>query len=288
MKYRRLTIFTFLIVTVVGFGPLESTSLCNPLFQPRTDVSGHHAAPLFVLMAHFWPYREVYASDPPDFVLYEDGTLIYYRLKDMEDRYSGRFLFAKLTPEEVAVIKRKINPQAFYTFKERYRPRIKATHEPNRFMVLRRPDGSYKSVSVYGSLRGTDKDRLVEDAPDALIEAIEFVEEYHNSKAREWVPEYFEVVIWPAREKSNKTVKWPKGWPNLTSSQTIKHKGCERYSLYIHKSHEKVLSNLLFRQWKSQAAFQIDGRRWSAELRIPFTSEMIWLNAGGFKIRECD
>lgn len=242
-------------------------------------------------MAHFWAYREVYGADPPDFVLYEDGTVIYYRLSDLTNRYSGRFLSAKLTPREVAGIMEKLNPKIFETFENSYRAKAVASHLPYRFMVLRRPDGSYKKVTVSGFLRDSGlesgNERAVENAPEELLQAIEFVERYENFESKEWVPEYFELIIWPATEKTDKTLDWPKKWPNLNSPQTVKHKGCERYSMLIHKSDKKELSNFLYKAWKPNTAIKIGGRNWEVEIHIPFPSEATWLDIGQFKIREC-
>ncbi len=109
------------------------------------------------------------------------------------------------------------------------------------------------------------------------METIEFVNTYDSPKAQEWSPEYFEVTIEPDDEDSKKTLQWHEGWPDLNDPYSIKHKKFGRYSLFIHKSHNKELAQLSYKQWKSRAAILINNQRWKMEVRTPFPSEMIWL-----------
>jgi hypothetical protein len=311
MKYR-LTRFLVCLLLISGFLYANESRSVYSRASLKSNIPVNETfeepVPLLVLV-EFSPWVAAYGSAEPAFVLYDDGTVIYY---DRDKIDVGRHFSAKLTPQEKSQILEKINPQAFYSFDKGYVPQQReSTGEdtiqttvsdlPSRLIVLRKPDGSYKKVSIYGYLESEvsaeDVERMmhgekygfvVGNAPKALIDAIAFLYAYNTPQAKQWWPEYFEVIIWPYTADSKKSLKWPKGFPDLSDARTIKHKNYERQSLFVHQSRKKELFELIWKKNRQtpRAALRINDQRWDAEIRSPFPSENVWLGSGKNNFRE--
>lgn len=244
--------------------------------------------PLFVF-TYISPWREVYGSDSPEFVLYQDGTVIFTKCREKDNPYSCYYNMAKLTSSEVSQIMEKLHSQEFYSFEEHYSPdtsKVAVSDLTYRLFVMRKPDGTYKEVSTYGALSGDKTGYVAENVPSALKEIVAFVTSYDNNNLVEFYFEYHEVVIKPYNDDSKKKLKWSKDLPNLSDSKTIKHKEYGRYSLFVPNSLFYKVRQIIRKQLKSEdnsgyPPVLINNQKWEIEARIPFPSEAVWL--GNFR-----
>ncbi|MBK6749773.1 MAG: hypothetical protein IPG67_07170 [Acidobacteria bacterium] len=109
--------------------------------------------------------------------------------------------------------------------------------------MLRRKDGSYKTIKTYGTLgeRGNPDYRVL-NMPDSLRNAFNFLWKYDNPKATNWQSDFAEFVFWKYEGDSNKNVTWPKIEDIYKVS--FKDGDEEFYSIFISESMEKPYSLL--------------------------------------------
>jgi hypothetical protein len=258
------------IVMVCGIAGLAIFDHFHAAGITRTQgQSERQPKPSFVLV-EYNPWAMVIGADSPTFALYDDGTVIYWKSVGR----GGKYLSAKLTGQEVSELLKKINPQAIEVLNNHYEPAAGITDQPTYLMAAQRPDGSYKGVSIYGSLRSDGLFLRAKRVPQALIDAFQSVSAYDNSNARDWLPDFIEVMIWPYEYAPDENLAWPKEWPNLSDSKTVKRG--DSYSLFIEKSHYGDLSTFLSKRREKQAV-QIEGRKWAISIRFPFPNESVWI-----------
>lgn len=286
--------------TIIKFA-LVILVLCNCLTAQKTTTTqaptqnnllfhnlSNELVPIFVF-TYLSPWKMAYGSDTPQFVLYQDGTVIYVKYTEKDNPYSGIYLTARLSPEEVSQIMKKINPDDFFSFNERYTPDFSesvSSDLPQRLLVLRKSDGTYKSVSLLGGFGGREykKGISVENVPKDLAELIKFADSFDTAKSEGWQSEYYEVIIEPSDDESKKIVKWSKKLPDLTDPKTIKHKEFGRYSLFIPKTQIVEFEKIWYkynRKSRDEMAVLINNQKWDIEVRTPFPSEILWL--GNFR-----
>jgi hypothetical protein len=125
---------------------------------------------------------------------------------------------------------------------------------------------STKIVSVYGNLRVDQKAR--KETPKSFLMVYDRIVRYESSKAREWVPATIEVLLSDYSNSPEVPQKWPKAWPDLKSSKTVKRSD-KLYSLYLDKKQLEELKKLLGSLKKKQAV-EVNGRKFSVSYRMPF------------------
>lgn len=283
MKNSFIKLTLLILASSIGVSAQKAN---RPESQKPTAIIVHNlddkAVPLFVF-TYLNPWRKIYGSDMPEFVLYQDGTVFFTKCREKDNPYSCEYRMAKLSVQETSQMMNKLLPEAFYSLKPRYFPggSITVSDLAERVFVMRKPDGTYKEVSTYGALSGNKPGYAADNVPDTLREIVEFVTSYDNLNATEFGVDYCELVIEPYDGDSNKNLKWPKDMPDLKDSKNIKHKEYGRYSLFIKWAQYKKLRDITYKQWKSKAAILINNQRWDAEIRTPFPSEAIWL--GNFR-----
>jgi hypothetical protein len=282
---------TFLI-SVLNFSIIGQDAKHNQT-QSTTETKilfhnlNNKAVPLFVF-TYISPWRKIYGSDSPEFVLYQDGTVVFTKCEEKDNPYSCYYVMAKLSSEEISRAMEKIYSQEFYSFDNHYSPdtsKAAVSDLTYRLFVMRKPDGTYKHVSIYGALSGDKTGYVAENVPAALKEIAEFATSYDNANPIEFGFEYYEVAIEPYSDDSKKNLKWSKDLPDLNDSKTIKHKEYGRYSLFVPNNLFYKVKQIQYKQLKSKnssyPAVLINNQRWEIEARIPFPSEAIWL--GNFR-----
>lgn len=239
--------------------------------------------PLFVF-SYVDPWRNVYGSDSPQFILYEDGTVIFVVCREKDNPYSCYYRMSKLSAAQRAETMNELNPDAFYSFASRYYPddSITVSDLTSRVLMMRKPDASYKSVQTYGALSGDEKGYVAKDVPQALKNLVELVTTYRRDDVIDFDFEFEEIVIRPFDDdKSSRDLKWSKELPDLNDIRTIKHAKYGRYSLFLSRSQNKNFQKIWWRFVKSNysdsVAFLINGKKWKIERRLPFPSEATWL-----------
>ncbi|MBK7934816.1 MAG: hypothetical protein IPK01_15370 [Acidobacteria bacterium] len=218
----------------------------------------------------------------PAFVLYEDGTVIYDGAKEPG---SYQYFTVKLTPEEVVTLLESIQSAKFESYRALYThtDRLAITDLPSPFVMLRRKDGSYKTIKTYGTLgeRGNPDYRVL-NMPDSLRNAFNFLWKYDNPKATNWQSDFAEFVFWKYEGDSNKNVTWPKIEDIYKVS--FKDGDEEFYSIFISESMEKPYAQAYWKARRKRAALKMDGKRWDFQLRFPFPWERVWMGGDDGKI----
>ena len=283
----KLIKFTLLILVISISTNAQTANSAN---EPAKEKIIFHnlnndAVPLFAF-TYISPWRNTYGSDQPEFVLYQDGTLIYTKCREKDNTYSCYYQMAKLSPEEISQTMEKLNPQEFYSFENHYSPdtsKFAVSDLTFRQFVMRKPDGTYKNVSTYGALSGDKSGYVAENIPKALNDLVKFVASYENENTIDFDFEYVELIIEPYGDEEDlkKTIKWSKELPDLNDPKTIKHKEYGAYSLFISGSSKKF-SDVIYKLRKYQlkdieAALSINKQNWKEEIRKPFPSEKVWL-----------
>src|SRR5262249_15597126 len=148
---------------------------------------------------------------------------------------------------------------------------------PEYLMILKGRDDSYKGVSIYGPLGGapgdTAKQPQYRSLPRAIEDAYRFVISYNSPRAKAWLPDFIEVMIWPYEYAPDKDLIWPKSWPGTRDPTTVSRG--DMYSLFIASTHYNDLVDFLARR-RQQQAIRIDGKKWAVSLRFPFPGEHAW------------
>ena len=269
MKSVTTTAFS-LAIGIILIGSISTFR--RPSLNPRAQSHGNEkgAKPLFVQI-EYNPWAMVIGADTPTFALYDNRTVVYWK----KEGRAGKYLSATLTDSEMSQVLEKINPQQFDSLEKRYEPARGITDQPESLMVLRKEDGSYKAVYVYGSIRRKDDGTYPKGVPDLLGDVYQFVTTYDNAKASEWLPDRIEVMIWPYGYAPDKDLVWPKGWPDLSDPGTVKNG--DLYSIYLRKALFEELKAFLAQRRERQAV-RLSGKKWAVDVRLPFPDEQIWQN----------
>jgi hypothetical protein len=259
----------FLVVGVIIVASIPALSRRSPVTPTVEDqVAEKTPKPLFVQI-EYNPWAMVIGADTPTFALYDDATVIYWR----KEARASKYMSAKLTDAEMSQVLEKIKPQEFASLEKRYEPARGITDQPVILMVLRKEDGSYKGVYVYGSIKRANDGTYAKGVPSLLADIFEFVSSYDNAKATEWLPDYIEVMVWPYEYAPDKDLIWPKGWPDLSDPRTVKRG--DGYSIYLGKALFEELRSFLAKRRERQAV-RISGKKWAVDVRLPFPDEQIW------------
>jgi hypothetical protein len=228
------------------------------------------------------PWLMVIGSDTPSFVLYEDGQVVYInRSSDQTPIYMTKHL----SEAEFTALKSKLSGFVSRVHAKRFinlAPGV--TDQPaTRFYI--KIDGKSLVTSVYGlteqDISGvhdsgaapSEKSGLLQEqlrGLQSLISHLAF------SDASEWVPKYVEVMLWDYGYAPDKSVHWPKHWPDLNSSTSIKRG--DSYSIFLPGAERTRLNEFLSTR-KEKGAIEIDGKKWAASVRSTFPSEPVWSKA---------
>jgi hypothetical protein len=232
------------------------------------------AQPSVVLVVHS-AWATVLNSESPTFALYDDNTVIFWR----REKDGGEYAYTQLAPPESQQIIREVNLSDLELCKEQYSV-SDGTDQPTSELFVRRPDGTYKHVAVYGQ---PEEDSTVNNdqapLPRGLWSRFRFLLNYGNPQAAPWVPDLIEVMIWPYANAPRSDLVWPRKWPGLDDRRTVR-RGVDAYSLFIERAHSEELRAFLSKRREKQA-IRIDGKKWSASVRFPFPREGEWARRPG-------
>lgn len=248
-----------LVMSTVQLGAVPITPTAVP--ATRTSIQPAAAAEPLVVLIAYDPWAMVIGSDTPQFVLYDDGAVIY--------RKDAGHYAARLTPDEVAAFMGSLRPEALAGRAGSYSI-IEATDQPMTDILIR-TDAGYARVSVYGSLRSPTA-RLA--TPGEFRQAYERLTTFERSDAVPWMPEAVEVMIWPYEYAPDESILWPDGWPGIGHADT-RQRG-DSYSLYLLAADYPKLRDFLQTR-PAKGAVLIEGRKWMAQVRLPFPQEGRWM-----------
>jgi hypothetical protein len=175
-----------------------------------------------------------------------------------------------LTGKELADFLASLPVKEFNELRHEYELDLR-TDQPTTVLSVGDRTG-LKSVRVYGNLQRSMK----ADDPQAFIEIYRKLKSFEDARARRWMPDKIELMIWPY-ESASDPLAWPKGWPD-TAHPSTKKRGASRdsinYSIYLTQAQYESLLKRVERE--SADALLINSRKWAFSFRFPFPNEESW------------
>lgn len=258
MKHRLLGIVVFLVLASCA-GPRSSPVFNGP-------------APLAVLLEEdHWIM--VIGADVPLVALYANGLLIY---RDVTIKNDLPFRSIRLAKDELNKIQALIGPSQEFLALHPYFNLADAFDLPTVKLFVS-DENQHKMVSIYGC--DIDRQQLVYRTNRNIVPPGEFVRvqtvlsALSYPAATLWLPEYFEIIIWPYEYAPNQRA-WPDTFPHLKDKRSIR-RDRGGYSLFIEGSRKDELV-AFFSQVGEKEAVVIDGKKWAVFIRPVFPSEPIW------------
>jgi len=203
----------------------------------------------------------VIGSDSPTFALYSDGTVLFRRQQD--------YGLAKLKPAELHDLSKAFAGSELAALAGRYRATSWSDQPDNDLLLYDRKVPLY--ITVYGSLNDM---KVRAKVPGTVLAAFDRLRNFSVRNARPWLPSEVEVMIWPYEHAPDPSIVWPERWPTL-SSPKARRRG-DSYSIFIPSSELPALRSFLAGR-RERGAVEIDGRKWSASIRLPFPHEALWM-----------
>lgn len=232
-------------------------SICRAHLVPQKR--GDQALPLVVLLASD-PWAMVIGSDSPKFALYDDGVAIY--------RTESGYRTVKLREDEIAAFQKELRIDDLACLAGDYEA-SESTDQPTESIFVGK-GGKFAKISVYGEPGGPK-------VPTEIVSAFEKLTTFHRADAKAWLPAKIEVMIWPYEYAPDASIFWPSKWPGFDSIEAVKRG--DSYSIFIPASDYQELIEFLNKR-KEKGAVQIGGKKWAADVRLPFPAEESWA-AGG-------
>lgn len=257
----------FLIVTMLAlFAAWTALAVAQPApiqTLPATTITpvyGDEDAEPLLMLTIYDPWRMVIGSDSPTFVVYATGQVIMTHVNaDDEVEYQS----VMLDEDELADLLAQLDIDAFASLDEYYDIAL-MTDQPTQSFVVATEDG-LKRVTVYGSLMHSE---VRAEAPEAVVNAYDFIASYENADAEPWLPTHFEVIVWPW--DTSDAVGWPDDFPQLDSPFAVER--AEVTSLYVEMSEYERFRALA----QGEDALRLDGDTYAFSLRMPFPHEVVW------------
>lgn len=218
-----------------------------------------------VMLTIYDPWQMVIGSDEPTFVLYSNGQLIYQRIGAADGM---EFASVVLMSDELETLLNALHIDATVYALGVNDDYFTKTDQPTNVIKLWDEKLGEKTFSIYGNLF-SDPEAREQAADKGLIDLFDALVGYSHPGAEPWMPEQFEVVLWPYDYSD--PIEWPKDWPGLDDPTTVKRDSV--YSLYLEMSaYEQFLALV-----EDGYALRVDGATWAFSVRFPFPHER---NAG--------
>lgn len=216
-----------------------------------------------VLLFERNPWLMVIGSDSPTFAYYENGLTIYW--DENEGKYGAYKTVRLNTKSGQKLVLSQLIP--LLNIKEEYSLTnwTDQTIQNLYFNV----NGVEKNITVYGDLR-KNKD-VRSKAPKKLLKVFDSLFYFKHNQSKNWTPKYIEVMVWPYGYAPDKSIVWPKSWPNIESKSTRKRG--ESYSIYLPYERKKEFKAFMSTR-SEKAAVLMNGKKWAVSTRIPFPHEI--------------
>lgn len=206
----------------------------------------------------------------PNFVLYDDGLVIFKSDKDQFELFS-----VELTPQEMNTLLEEFRIDEFLKLEDSYYTNNQF-HQPLYFIKYWQ-GRKMKKVRVIGPIRDNEADRNI--APKAFLKIFDKMISFHHKNARLWEPEKIEIALYPYTNSQGEPVPWTAGWPDLSHKTTKKRTDVHlshSYTIYLDGANKDKLEQMLFRLKKKQAVL-INQKQWYiAPQRYILPNEEMW------------
>ena len=230
-------------------------------------------APLAILIEEN-PWLWAVGADVPSVALYADGLLVY---RDATITNDIPFRSFRLPERELRTLCESVGPSEAFRKLHPNLVLVDGFDFPSTKMYL--SDGrTHKMVSIYGSLidnghiKACSSDTNIV-APNEFARVQTLLSSLSYPNAQPWVPEYFEIMIWPYDYAPNQR-DWPASFPGLQDRLTVRRKK-GAYSLFMKGSRKAELIEYLSKSAENEAIL-IDGKKWARSVRPVFPSEPVW------------
>lgn len=222
----------------------------------------HEAEPLLVLIETD-PWLMVIGSDSPRFAVYKNGDVIYRDGKGYRSVHLEKAEFDGLVASMNLAAVAKHSGQFETT---------DASDQPSEIFLGFDQETPW-ALFVYGRIRpGAGKDVV----PPDVVNLYQHIESFANDRSTEWVPDKFEVMIWPYEYAPDASIQWPKDWPGLDDPAT-RQRG-DAYSLFLPSALYSQFRSLLETR-RQKGAVKIGGKKWAVSYRFPFPAEDRWMDS---------
>jgi hypothetical protein len=240
---------------IIGFLILLLTN-----FSFGQEYNEKYGQPIVVLIETD-PWLMVIGSDVPTFSLYENGQIIYKKIVKKKWKY-----FEVSNDRETT---QKIIKSFGITDSLMKQPDfIEAsnwTDQPTNIILLN--FDTIRQISVYGNIENK-KSEARRDTPKDFLTVYDNIKKFEDKNAKEWLPEYVEIMLTDYSHSLEKPKQWPENWPNLESESTVQRSE-SLYSLYLPKVNFEDFINLISNLNEKQAV-EINGKKFSISYRFPF------------------
>jgi len=227
------------------------------LGQQYTPIYGK---PVLVLIEEN-PWLMVMGSDVPTFAAYENGQIIYQTTSNKVTKLYQ----VRLSKEELQNTIRKLGQLDDLKTMPGYISASSWTDQPNNIIIFN--DDTAKEVDVYGNIRNPNNESR-KKAPQVFLTIYDNIISFKSDSAKEWMPDNVEVMLTGYSYAPEKSMPWPKEWPDLKTATTVKRSE-DFYSLYMDKKYFDPFIKLL-KSLKEKQAVLINGQKFSVSYRLPF------------------
>jgi hypothetical protein len=232
--------------------PIARGQNCDEYVSNHPALRWENLQPLVLLRE----YGEFGDSDRITFVLYVDGTVIYWQ----GNVQTGKYQTTKLSSAQLSQFIEDAHFDNIETFKECYAI-SHGLDAPSSSLFVKTSQG-YKYIFVYGNIQYVKKASQTELPPD-LQTAYKALLTFHADGASDWRPPYFEVNIWRYKEAKS-WLAWPSDLPNLKDKNTVRDTSgitTDGYFIYIPISKWDEYESFA-KKLKPTQAVLLDGKKW--------------------------
>lgn len=233
------------------------------LLTTVTPIYGDEDLRPLIRLTIFDSWAPVLGADSPQFVVYDTGQVIYAGGVDDDRRLT--YMRVELEPAELEALLDSLGVEHFYRMEDYYETVFK-TDQRTETITVWTEDAGFHSVTVYGSLEYDPEARAL--APHGFVSAFDRMMSYSHPDAEPWLPEMFEVLLWPYENSS--AAGWPEAWPEPGSPVFVPRD--QVISVYLDSDQLERYRELA----ATARAVRLDGETYAFSMRWPFPHEVVW------------
>lgn len=218
--------------------------------------------PLAVLLERD-PWLAVVGSDSPTIAIYGDGLVIY--------RTDDGFSSVRLNAAELDALRTNLALQEAEPFMGSYYEASPATDQLTSVLAYW-VNGQRRAAMIYGGRVSVQNSTEV---PQPLKRLSRLLADFRHVDGKPWLPDRFEVMIWPYEYAPEESVIWPSDWPDQNDSTSLRM-GEDGFRLFLPADQFERFTTFLASR-NDRGAVSIGGKKWAVSFRFPFPSERSWM-----------
>jgi len=269
---KTLGLAVFVMLAAPFFASLAAPVGASPKFHP------YEGPKPIAVWVQTDPWLWVIGSDTPRAVLYEDGELVFAKVRGRRDIV---FRHRTLGATELDSFKVHIAAAAGASGVRGHYELAEITDQPETLLYAR--SGAREvATRIYGvrAEDATGPASTYSPVPKELHALHRLLATLADAGSTDWHPRYLEVMLAPYLHAAA-AAHWPSDWPGIKSDRSLaRHDG--QYSIYIDYQLKPKLDALLAQQRSqvgNQAGIELGGTVWAMRTRLVFPSEPVWSDA---------